>query len=400
MNAYTISHAQLKTILRAIWYTPGLNGRWGLPVVLWGDPGTGKTSACRARATASGLWLDQLIGSVCDPTDFGGVPSPAANGSPFADALLPNWLRKIDERKGTAGVLFLDELTGVPQAVQSAMLGLVLDGAVGDYRISPRVRFVAAANPVDQAAGGQPLAMPTANRFGHLTVSAPDVEDWYAILAGTSDDTDTPLNADAIEAEVLARWDREYARALTLVVGGFLRKFPALAQQTPKAGTPASEGAWASHRTWEMVVRAVAGATIHGLCDDDRDALVAAFVGIDKATAFAAWLRDADLPDAADLLDGKVQWAPSPYRPDRTQCILDLCAGEIAKGDAGAKVSRARVLWKLLSDLCNAGTPDLGLSAIKVLSLDTAVAMLPEGSVARQARLEVLRATGTAGLRS
>ena len=37
----------LRKILKACWFTPGFDGRWGLPLLLVGDPGTGKTSGDR-----------------------------------------------------------------------------------------------------------------------------------------------------------------------------------------------------------------------------------------------------------------------------------------------------------------------------------------------------------------
>ena len=84
----------LRKILKACWFTPGFDGRWGLPLLLVGDPGTGKTSGLCADARAFGLRAKVLIGSISDPTDFGGIPTAPADGSDFARMLLPGWLRE------------------------------------------------------------------------------------------------------------------------------------------------------------------------------------------------------------------------------------------------------------------------------------------------------------------
>src|SRR5262249_29844746 len=66
------------------------------------------------------------------------------------------WARRLTETG--YGLLFLDELTTAPPAVQAAMLRVVLERAVGDVELPAAVRVVAAANPAGQAADGWELA--------------------------------------------------------------------------------------------------------------------------------------------------------------------------------------------------------------------------------------------------
>lgn len=386
----------LRNLLRACWFTPGFDGRWGLPLLLTGDPGTGKTSGLCADARSLGLRHKVLIGSISDPTDFGGIPTAPESGD-FARMLLPGWLREVDGWQGEAGVVILDELTCVPAAQQAAMLRLVLEGCAGDYRLNPRVRLVAAANPVEQATGGQPLAMPMANRFGHLEVNACALDDWFSILAGEFY-SDEPLDAAAVEAQVLAVWPAAYARAQALA-HGFLRKRPDCAQRTPRAGSPDAEGAWTSRRSWEFAMRALAGATIHGLSVDERDTLLAAYLGSATAIEFAGWLRDADLPDELALLDGAIGWEPVIYRPDRTAAVLDLCVAAVLKTtDEAQRVARARVLWRLLDTVAR-DTPDLAQPCCVRLARDPKLLTLPEALAAQRQTLDLARAVGMGGLR-
>ncbi|MGX1254266.1 hypothetical protein RKD48_006777 [Streptomyces ambofaciens] len=138
-----------------------------LPVLLWGEPGIGKTAALTQLAGALDLPLTTVIASVHEPSDFSGLPvvgdDPAEQGVPMAP---PDWAVRL-VRAGR-GLLFLDELSTAPPAVQAALLRLVLERRIGALRLPPGVRIVAAANPRSSAADGWELSPPLANRFVHL----------------------------------------------------------------------------------------------------------------------------------------------------------------------------------------------------------------------------------------
>ncbi|CAM5503172.1 hypothetical protein STANM309S_04572 [Streptomyces tanashiensis] len=81
-----------------------------LPVLLWGEPGIGKTAALTQLAASLDLPLTTVIASVDEPTDFSGLPvvgdDPAEQGVPMAP---PEWAVRL-VRAGR-GLLFLDELS-------------------------------------------------------------------------------------------------------------------------------------------------------------------------------------------------------------------------------------------------------------------------------------------------
>ncbi len=99
-----------------------------LPVLLWGEPGIGKTAALNQLAAALDVPLTTVIASVHEPSDFSGLPvvgaDPAVQGVPMAP---PDWAVRMV--KAGRGLLFLDELSTAPPAVQAAMLRLVLERA-------------------------------------------------------------------------------------------------------------------------------------------------------------------------------------------------------------------------------------------------------------------------------
>ena len=101
-----------------------------VPVLLWGAPGTGKTSAIRAMAEVMGLPCETVIASIREPSDFAGLPIVVGGEVRFAP---PAWARRLAE--AGRGLLFLDELSTAPPAVQAALLRVVLERAVGDLTL-------------------------------------------------------------------------------------------------------------------------------------------------------------------------------------------------------------------------------------------------------------------------
>ncbi|HVT67257.1 MAG TPA: MoxR family ATPase, partial [Trebonia sp.] len=215
-----------------------------VPVLLWGAPGTGKTSAIRAMAEAMGLPCETVIASIREPSDFAGLPVITDGTVHFAP---PRWAQRL-AAAGT-GILFLDELSTAPPAVQAALLRVVLERTVGDLALPPAVAVVSAANPPEQAADGWDLSAPLANRLCHLTweITPQAIADG---LASGWEAPSVPSFPDGWEA------GEQLIRGL---VAAFLRVRPALALAPPEDAAAAGRG-WPSPRTWEMAARLTAAA--------------------------------------------------------------------------------------------------------------------------------------------
>ncbi|MEU6161878.1 MoxR family ATPase [Streptomyces sp. NPDC047130] len=315
-----------------------------LPVLLWGEPGIGKTAAVTQLAEELDLPLTTVIASVHEPSDFSGLPvvgdDPAAQGVPMAP---PDWAVRL-VRQGR-GLLFLDELSTAPPAVQAALLRLVLERRVGALRLPPEVRIVAAANPRASAADGWELSAPLANRFVHL-MWAHDPDVVVRGLGGVWPRATLPRldPAALVPAVDLAR------RA----VCGLLTARPKLVHQLPAAETRRG-GAWPSPRTWDMTLRLIAFATAAGADRDVLSLLVRGTVGDGPGLELLASMDRMDLPDPEDVLADPAG-AELPQRGDLRQAVLDGVVAAVRKRPTRQRWDAA---WAVLVRAMETGAPDL-----------------------------------------
>lgn len=335
-------------ILKARFFTPGYKGRMGLPVIQWGPPGIGKSSMPEQVAAACGLRFLALISSLKDPSEFGGIPVPMGDRMRY---LPPAWA--IEANEGGPIVIQFDEITTCAPATQAALLRVILEGMVGEYKLGDHVRFIAAANPVSMAAGGYDIAPPLANRFGHETVPVPEVESWQSYMMGLNGGGPLhvdPAEAKRIEDHVMREWPGAFSNARGAMVA-FIRANRSMLFKMPAPDTPEASGAWASPRSVEMGTRALAGAAIHKLTIDQRQQFVGSHVGTGFAIALEGFMAQLDLPDAVDVLDGKVVFNIDKKRLDRTAAVLTSCTAFAAHDKSKENKSRMEVLWSLLDEV-------------------------------------------------
>lgn len=309
-----------------------------LPVLLWGEPGIGKTAALHQLAEALDLPLTTVIASVHEPSDFSGLPvvgdDPAVQGVPMAP---PDWAVRL-VRAGR-GLLFLDELSTAPPAVQAALLRLVLERRVGALQLPPGVRIVAAANPRSSAADGWELSAPLANRFVHLQWTY-DHDVVVRGLGGTWPVATLPrLDPSRLRDAVT------FARRA--VCGLLVHKLPP--HETRRGG------AWPSPRSWEMTLRLVAFATAADTSREVLSMLVRGTVGDGPGLELLASLDRLDLPDPEALLADPAT-AVLPERGDLRQAVLD---GVVAAVRSRPEEARWDAAWALLVLALETGAPDL-----------------------------------------
>ncbi|MEU6740196.1 AAA family ATPase [Streptosporangium sandarakinum] len=315
-----------------------------LPVLLWGEPGIGKTAALQQLAETLNLPLTTVIASVHEPSDFSGLPvvgdDPAVQGVPMAP---PDWAVRLAH--AGRGLLFLDELSTAPPAVQAALLRLVLERRVGALRLPAGVRIVAAANPRSSAADGWELSPPLANRFVHLQWRH-DHDVVVRGLGGTWPRASLPrLDPERLsEAVTFAR------RA----VCGLLTARPDLVHRLPNNEAHRG-GPWPSPRSWEMALCLTAFATAADASKDVLSMLVRGAVGDGPGLELLAVMDRMDLPDPEALLADPAA-AELPQRGDLRQAVLD---GVVAAVRKRPEKERWDAAWALLARALETGAPDL-----------------------------------------
>ncbi|MEV6343916.1 MoxR family ATPase [Actinoplanes sp. NPDC051851] len=315
-----------------------------LPVLLWGEPGIGKTAGITQLAETLGLPLTTVIASVHEPTDFSGLPvigeDPATRGIPMAP---PDWAVRLAE--AGHGLLFLDELSTAPPAVQAALLRVVLERRVGALTLPPGVRIVAAANPRGSAADGWELSAPLANRFVHLRWTH-DSEVVVRGLGGTWPRAALPRLDAARLPDAVA-----YARRAVCTL---LQARPALIHQLPQSETKRG-GPWPSPRTWDMALRLIAFASAAGTSREVLSALVRGTVGDGPGLELLASLDRMDLPDPEAVLADPYGVA-LPDRGDLRQAVLDALVTAVRERPDRARWDAA---WAVLVRALETGAPDL-----------------------------------------
>jgi hypothetical protein len=319
-----------------------------LPVLLWGEPGIGKSATLAQLADGLEVPLETVIASVHEPSDFAGLPivgdDPAVQGVPMAP---PDWAVRL-ARQGR-GLLFFDELSSAPPAVQAALLRVVLERRVGSLTLPPEVRIVAAANPPSSAADGWHLSPPLANRFVHLHWTH-DPRVVARGLAGVWPQIGVPAVAPERAAGALAR-----ARG---VIAGFLTARPGLTHHLP-SDAEARGGAWPSPRTWDMVLRLL---VFHFCSGTSREALATAVIGAvgdGAGLELTTYLDELDLPDPERVLAN-----PAAFRlPERGDRQLAFLTAVIAAIEASVTRERWEAGWTVLAKAVDAGVPDVAARA-------------------------------------
>ncbi len=262
----------------------------------------------------------------------------------------PRWARRLAEEE--VGILFLDEISTAPPAVQAALLRVVLERVVGDLELPEGIVVIAAANPPEQAADGWDLSAPLANRFCHL--------DWpvesQAFAEGLTGGWGAPTVPRLPEG-----WASQLAVGRGLV-SAFVSVRPALTVAMPEDGTTAGRG-WPSPRSWETAALLWTAATVSGASEQARAALVMGSVGQGAGLELVNWAGEMDLPDPEEVLANPGAFV-MPERGDRAHAALSAIAAAVA---ADPTEKRWLSAWKVLAGASEKGA-DVAALAARVLA--------------------------------
>jgi hypothetical protein len=318
------------------------------PALLWGQPGSGKTSAVEQIAEALRVPIEIVIASIREPSDFAGLPVVHDGDVRLAP---PAWARRLV--KAERGILFLDEISTVSPSTQAALLRVVLDRVVGDLPLPDGISVVAAANPPEQAAGGWDLSPPLANRFCHLTWTV-DAQAWAdGMVSGFPAPPVLRLPKD---------WQKEIPAARALVAS-FIRHRPALLMQVPPDDSSAGR-AYPTCRTWDLASRLIAACQSVGEGVESPVALelVSGCVGEGAALEFLHWVKELNLPDPEQLLQDP-DALTLPRRGDQAFAILSSVVSAVI---ARLTTERWNAAWEVMAKACDLA-PDIAAVAARAL---------------------------------
>lgn len=345
----TIAQGGLEVLIAL--QTPTPKGYRGVPVLVWGAPGVGKSTFIESLHRDDYPVLT-LIASLHDPTDFSGLPVHHNGRVRFAP---PEWVEPFEQHG--RGILFLDELTTAPPTVQAALLRLVLERRLGGYVLPSEVSIAAAANPPDIAASGWELSPPLANRFVHIRWDLPSEAYRTALEQGAFDPAPQITIDRAAHATRLYYW-----RA---VVAGFLKRSPQLQTTQPAE----DEYAFASPRTWDYAIALMTSCDLLGYAPhpDAPDRQTRPFVnfvhgaiGDAAATPFLKYLRELRIPDPEAVLKGEVQ-VDTGLREDELMTLFGAMTGLLLReleDNAPTVNSYAECYLQSALRVAKAGKPD------------------------------------------
>jgi hypothetical protein len=241
-------------------------------------------------------------------------------------------------------VLFIDELTTCPPAVQAAMLGVIAENRVGDAILPDTVWKLAACNPPDCAANGSELEPPLANRLCHLTWET-DVEAWQRGMSnalGFPQPSFAPLPAD---------WEKHVGRN-TALIGAFHKHRPGLLEAYPKDRAKTS-GPWPSIRSWTN--GAVCAAALEAIDAEPllRYRAIAGCVGEEASLEYQTWESQLDLPDpeawlykaTAARTGGSPLALDVPPRCDQVMAVLGALVDRVKNYDTGTNGKPTEARW-------------------------------------------------------
>ena len=166
------------------------NALAGLPTMIWGGPGIGKSELAYQVAQDITAKIFEIRANLFDPVDIrGGLKVVEMKDGTYRTKYgVPEDYP--DTNYQGAVIIFIDELTTAPKATQNSLLQLLTTGKVGTYQCPKDTIFIAAGNRAVDRAAVHEMPTPVKNRFQHLLLE-PNVDDFVAW--GVNNDIDPSI---------------------------------------------------------------------------------------------------------------------------------------------------------------------------------------------------------------
>ncbi len=340
------------------------------PVLLWGNPGQGKTSVLTQIAIDQNWDIEVILASIREPSDFAGLPNivdrtdEQGRTRQATSMIAPDWAQRIAESSdaGRTTICVFDEITTATPATQAALLRVALDRVVGDTYLGDDVAIVAAANPPEIAADGWDLAAPMANRFVHLEWDLPASVVRDGFMLGWPEVPIPHVDQTKLAAEIANG---------RLLVGAFLGHMPDQVTVIPKSSAEKGK-AWASPRSWEVAAELYGYATAAGVSNVARRILIVGTVGQASATAFLSYVNELDLPDPEELIKWAIERKADKFvPPTRGDRVYAVGASILSALNNNNNDERWIAVGDLIAVMANANHADIAVAIGKRWMSDT-----------------------------
>jgi hypothetical protein len=151
----------------------------GIPVLISGGPGGGKTEISKQSAIRAGRDVIIMHPVIKNPTSFEGLGAIVKDekGTPHAEFLpYGDMVRILEATKPTVAII--DDMGQAPMATQAALMQVILERSINGQVVSPHVTFVACTNRRQDKSGVNPILRALLTRFATVVTLEPDVTDW------------------------------------------------------------------------------------------------------------------------------------------------------------------------------------------------------------------------------
>lgn len=309
------------------------------PLFIWGGIGIGKSDSIRnvakQIAKEKNLVYNEDIFKINDKGNFSVIDIRASQmdisdikGLPKFDEetkttrwYYPNYLPK---DKDSQGILFFDEINTSSPMVQNNLMSLILDRRVGDYQLVNGWVVMSAGNRIGDKGATFDTPAPLNNRFIHIELEVPSVDDW--VEWGIKNKIDTRIST-------------------------FLKFKPTLYKFDSKV----NEKSFPSPRTWSFASEMISDKETRDL--DTINILVASCIGEATAIEFTAWLKLSEKIDIEEILKNPLE-AKLPREIDMTYAMISGILEHYKKD---------RKLMKPIVQLATRLTPEFAVMMLKLV---------------------------------
>lgn len=306
------------------------------PMMVWGSPATGKSALVKLVARLLGVPCIVKNIADSDPSELLGL----ADLGKSRDAGKTVWTRPAWLPDSGWGILFLDEISNAPLAVQAVVYPLVYEGRLGTHTTPWYV--IGAGNLEKDRGCATRQSTALANRFSPHVELIACVEEWLEWARyGDNLSQYEGVILDLARASLASYVP---ATVINAMVQGYITKYPDELHQFHPELNPI---AYPTYRSWEAVSKYIS-VTPNESCHDIEALIINGCIGEQAGSKFNAWLT----------LFRQMPTTDEVFANPSTATTSDDCGIRIAMTLALARDVKAASLNAMLTYLKRFTAPD------------------------------------------